>query len=212
MIWNVGSEVRVWKESGLLGRRVLAAEPAVLDEMWRDLRLADRAELVRRRHMAGARTAAARARPARRSRARRLPPARADGAREPVEAGARLGGVGARARDRSGDSRALPDLRRAPEAHRRRRRAAPRPADQARRLLNDAISQFEQAATLARRSPDPWLGLLRLYATSRRDPDQAQVALNEAVRRDYAAGPREYALLGDAARDKARTSSAAAAI
>ena len=57
-------------------------------------------ELVRRRHVAGARTAPARARPARRSRARRFPPARADGAREPVEAGAQLGGVGARARRR----------------------------------------------------------------------------------------------------------------
>jgi tetratricopeptide (TPR) repeat protein len=74
--------------------------------------------------------------------------------------------------------------------------------DQSRRLLNDAISQFEQAANLARRSPDPWLGLLRLYANSRRDPDQAQSALNEAVRREYSPGPREYALVGDAARDK----------
>jgi hypothetical protein len=35
IVWNVGREVRVWNESGLLGRRVLAAEPEALDDMWR---------------------------------------------------------------------------------------------------------------------------------------------------------------------------------
>ena len=75
--------------------------------------------------------------------------------------------------------------------------------DRARKLLNEAISQFEEAARIDRVSVDPWMGLLRLYSATRQDIVQAQKMLNEALRRGYTAAPRDYALLGEASRAKA---------
>ena len=87
----------------------------------RDLQLAERAQLARLGHVAGAPAAARGADAARRSRDPRLPPARADGAPEPVAPGPHVGGQGARDRRRRIAAGALPAVRRAREAHRRRR-------------------------------------------------------------------------------------------
>jgi serine/threonine protein kinase len=202
VFWNVGREVRVWNESGLLGRRVLAAEPSALEDMWRTFgSLTEQSSF-------GIGTLPARG-PMRLALVQHVDRVLDDFRRpEPTvrESQWKQARVWAAAALELGND---PEIRARfliCDAHLKRiagdaalRRGQ---LDQSRRLLNDAISQFEQAANLARRSPDPWLGLLRLYAGTRRDPDQAQIALNEAVRREYAAGPREYALLGDAARDR----------
>jgi hypothetical protein len=63
--------------------------------------------------------------------------------------------------------------------------------------LHDAVARFEEAADLNRRWPDPWLGLFRTYIYGLDDADQATKALNEAERRGYEAGRREFAQLGD---------------
>jgi serine/threonine-protein kinase len=202
-VWNIGREVRVWNESGLLGRRVLAAEPDALDDMWRTYGSLDeqstfgvgtwpargplRLALVQHvdRVLDDFRRPEPTVRENQWKQARTWAASALELGSDP-EIRARFLICDAHVKRIAGDTA----LRRGQ-------------LDQSRRLLNDAISQFEQAANLARRSPDPWLGLLRLYAGSRRDPNQAQAALNEAVRREYAAGPREYALLGDAGRDRA---------
>ena len=76
-------------------------------------------------------------------------------------------------------------------------------ADQGNRLLNDADSQFREASQLTRANPDAWLGLLRLHSGARSDPDQAQTDLNEAARRGWTAGARDYFLIGEATRNRA---------
>jgi serine/threonine protein kinase/tetratricopeptide (TPR) repeat protein len=202
MMWNVGREVRVWNESGLLGRRVLAAEPDALDEMWKTYGSLNEESAF------GVGTWPARG-PLRLALVQHVDRVLDDFRRpEPTvreNHWRQARNWAASALELGGDSEIRARFLIC-DAHVKRIAgdAALRKGqlDQSRRLLNEAISQFEQAANLARRSVDPWLGLLRLYATSRRDPDQAQVALNEAVRRDYAAGQREYALVGDAAREK----------
>jgi tetratricopeptide (TPR) repeat protein len=202
VVWNIGNEVRVWKESGLLGRRVLAAEPAVLDDMWKTYgALSDRSSF-------GVGTWPARG-PMRLALAQQVDRVLDDFRRpEPTvrenrwkQARAWAAAALELGADRYTRSRFL-----VCDAHLKRiagdvavRRGQ---SDQARRLLNDAISQFEQAGGLDRASPDPWLGLLRLQAVSRHDPERAQSALNEAVRRGYKPGPREFTLVADAALEK----------
>ena len=124
--WKVGGEMRVWSESDLLGRKVHAAEPEALDEMVETYSsLSERSSLgwgtwPARQPLREALTLHVdRVHP-------RLPPARADGAPEPVAAGAGVGGQGARDRRRRIAAGPLPAVRRAREADRRRRRD-PRP-------------------------------------------------------------------------------------
>jgi tetratricopeptide (TPR) repeat protein len=202
VVWNVGREVRVWNESGLLGRRVLAAEPDALDDMWKAY------GSLNEQSAFGVGTWPARG-PLRLALVQHVDRVLDDFRRpEPTvrESQWRQARAWAASALELGGNSEIRARFLICDAHLKRiagdvalRKGQ---LDQSRRLLNEAISQFEQAANLARRSVDPWLGLLRLYATSRRDPDQAQSALNEAVRREYAAGPREFALVGDAARDK----------
>lgn len=66
------------------------------------------------------------------------------------------------------------------------------------RRLHDAVSRFDEAARQDRAWPDPWLGLLRTYIHGLGDLEKAVSALNEAERRGYRAGRREFAQLADA--------------
>jgi serine/threonine-protein kinase len=75
--------------------------------------------------------------------------------------------------------------------------------DRGNHLLNEADSQFREASQLTRANPDAWLGLLRLHSGARSDPEQAQTDLNEAARRGWTAGPRDYFLIGEATRIRA---------
>ena len=66
------------------------------------------------------------------------------------------------------------------------------------RLLHDAVARFDESAKLDRSWPDPWIGLLRTYIVGLEELDKAVGALNEAERRGYRGGRREFAMLGDA--------------
>ncbi|HEY8549803.1 MAG TPA: serine/threonine-protein kinase [Vicinamibacterales bacterium] len=205
IVFNVGREIRVWRESGLLGRRVYAAEPAALDQM-----LATYSTLSQRSAF-GVGTWPARE-PLRTALVQHVDRVILDfrrpqptvretqwkQARAWAAAALEMGG------DSSVRSRFL-----VCDAHLKRisgdaalRRGQ---ADRGRRLINEAISGFEEAARLVRTSPDPWLGLFRLHALTRKDPEQAQEALNEAARRGYETGPRDYFILGESARLKAES-------
>ncbi len=65
------------------------------------------------------------------------------------------------------------------------------------RRLHAAVARFEEAAREDRGWADPWLGLLRVYVYGLDDPKKAAEALNEAERRGYRAGRREFAQLGE---------------
>jgi tetratricopeptide (TPR) repeat protein len=71
------------------------------------------------------------------------------------------------------------------------------------RLLSDARQKFEEAHELMPKSPDPWLGLARLYVDSLRDVERAQQALKQASRRGHDMGRREKAQLADGYRNRA---------
>jgi len=71
------------------------------------------------------------------------------------------------------------------------------------KLLNDARMQFETARELMAKSPDPYLGLARLYVYSLRDVDRAEEALRAAGKRGHEMGKREKAQLADGYRDRA---------
>ncbi len=71
------------------------------------------------------------------------------------------------------------------------------------RALQQSRENFLEAAQLDSKSPDPWLGLTRLYVYSLHDVDSAEGALKEAERRHYTAGKRETAQLADGYRDRA---------
>jgi serine/threonine-protein kinase len=205
IVWNVGREVRVWQESGSLGRKVYAAEPEALDTMWRafvelDERSAWRVGTWPARNPLRTtlvqhvdRVIADFRRPEPTVREVQWKQARGWAAAA-IELGA---GVGVRARLLICDGHVK---RIDGDAALRRGQI-----DRARKLLNDAISQFEEAARLDRASIDPWMGLLRIYSATRQDVALAQTALSEAVRRGYLAAPRDYALLGDAVRTKAES-------
>jgi tetratricopeptide (TPR) repeat protein len=76
----------------------------------------------------------------------------------------------------------------------------------ARQAANDSLRQavqlFEEAATLNGRWPDPYLGLVRVYAVDLDDLDRALEALNQAEKRGYKAGNREAAQFGDGYRSR----------
>ncbi|HUS04672.1 MAG TPA: serine/threonine-protein kinase [Bryobacteraceae bacterium] len=71
------------------------------------------------------------------------------------------------------------------------------------RLLQEARENFDSAAALLSKSPDPWLGLARLYVYSFHDVERAESALKEAERRGHDIGKRETAQLADGYRDRA---------
>jgi serine/threonine protein kinase/tetratricopeptide (TPR) repeat protein len=70
-------------------------------------------------------------------------------------------------------------------------------------LLQDAVRRFEEAARLDPESPDPYVGLARLYSVEMIDFDRASQAVAEAERRGQSLGRRAHAQLGDAIRRRA---------
>ena len=77
--------------------------------------------------------------------------------------------------------------------------------------FEEAVRAFRESARLDARSPDPYLGLARIYSYSLRDVDPLIEAIEEAERRGYTSGPREQAQRGDAYRFRAERSRLAAA-
>jgi tetratricopeptide (TPR) repeat protein len=69
-------------------------------------------------------------------------------------------------------------------------------------LLNEAVDKFDKSQQLLPHSPDPELGLARVYVYGLKDIDKAYAALQEAERLGYKLGNREKALLGDGYRDR----------
>ncbi len=70
------------------------------------------------------------------------------------------------------------------------------------RLLQEAREKFDEAAQLQPKSPDPWMGLSRLFVYSMHDVERAEIALKEAEKRGHEIGKRETALLGDGYRER----------
>jgi hypothetical protein len=70
------------------------------------------------------------------------------------------------------------------------------------KMLQEARAKFEQSADLLPRSPDPYLGLARLYVYSLHDVERAEDALKAAEKRGHNMGRRERAQLADGYRDR----------
>ncbi|MEO8368532.1 MAG: serine/threonine-protein kinase [Candidatus Solibacter sp.] len=68
--------------------------------------------------------------------------------------------------------------------------------------LNDAVTKFTEAQRLLPKSPDPELGLARVYVYGLKDIDKGYEALQQAQRRGYPLGNREKLLLADGYRDR----------
>ena len=62
---------------------------------------------------------------------------------------------------------------------------------------NAAETRFQEAAELLPRSPDPYLGLARLYTYDLRDIEKAKAALAKAQDNGYPLGNREKAQIAD---------------
>ena len=69
--------------------------------------------------------------------------------------------------------------------------------------LSLAVEKFDEAQKLLPKSPDPELGLARVYVYGLKDMDKGYEALQEAQKRGYALGNREKSLLADGYRDRA---------
>ncbi|HXK06493.1 MAG TPA: serine/threonine-protein kinase [Verrucomicrobiae bacterium] len=69
--------------------------------------------------------------------------------------------------------------------------------------LNLAVEKFTEARRLLPRSPDPELGLARVYVYGLKDIDKAYDALQEAQKLGYQLGNREKLQLADGYRDRA---------
>lgn len=69
--------------------------------------------------------------------------------------------------------------------------------------LRQAVEKFNDAQRLMPRSPDPQLGLARVYVYGLKDLDKAYEALGEAEKRGYRMGNREKSQLADGYRDRA---------
>ncbi len=69
--------------------------------------------------------------------------------------------------------------------------------------LNLAVEKFTEAQQLLPKSPDPELGLARVYVYGLKDIDKGYEALQQAQRRGYQLGNREKSLLADGYRDRA---------
>lgn len=68
---------------------------------------------------------------------------------------------------------------------------------------NVAVAKFNQAADLLKKSPDPYLGLARIYVYELNDMDKAEDALKQAARYGHPTGKRETAQLADGYRRRA---------
>ena len=68
--------------------------------------------------------------------------------------------------------------------------------------LNDAVDKFEEAQRLMPDSPDPALGLARVYVYGLHDIDRAYKALQDAEKRGHPLGTREKSQLADGYRDR----------
>ena len=68
---------------------------------------------------------------------------------------------------------------------------------------NLAIAKFNEAQQLMPHSPDPQLGLARVYVYGLKDIDKAYEALQQAEKLGYVLGKREKAQLADGYRDRA---------
>ena len=77
--------------------------------------------------------------------------------------------------------------------------------------FEEAVRGFRESARLDARSPDPYLGLARIYAYALREVEPLIEAIKEAEHRGYQPGPREQAQIGDAYRFRADRTQAAAA-
>ena len=65
------------------------------------------------------------------------------------------------------------------------------------------MEKFTEAQRLMPHSPDPQLGLARVYVYGLKDIDKAYDALGEAQKRGYPIGNREKSQLADGYRDRA---------
>jgi eukaryotic-like serine/threonine-protein kinase len=70
-------------------------------------------------------------------------------------------------------------------------------------VMNQAVDKFTEAQRLLPNSPDPELGLARVYVYGLKDIDKAYQALQEAQRLGYPLGVREKLQLADGYRDRA---------
>jgi eukaryotic-like serine/threonine-protein kinase len=201
--WKVGGEMRVWSESDLLGRKVHAAEPEALDEM-----VATYSSLSERSSL-GWGTWPAR-QPLREALTLHVDRVILD-FRQPEPTVRQNQWRQARAWAAKALEIGADDQLRARyllcDAHVKRidgdAAIRSRDADRGNRLLNEADSQFREASRLTRANPDAWLGLLRLHSGARSDPDKAQEDLNEAARRGWTPGARDYFLIGESTRNRA---------
>jgi len=69
--------------------------------------------------------------------------------------------------------------------------------------LNLAVEKFNEAQQLMPKSPDPQLGLARVYVYGLKDIDRAYEALQQAEKRGYKLGNRERSQLADGYRARA---------
>ncbi|MCU1232598.1 MAG: serine/threonine protein kinase [Candidatus Solibacter sp.] len=69
--------------------------------------------------------------------------------------------------------------------------------------LNGAVEKFNEAQQLLPKSPDPELGLARVYLYGLKDIDKGYEALQQAQHRGYPLGNREKSMLADGYRDRA---------
>jgi serine/threonine protein kinase len=69
--------------------------------------------------------------------------------------------------------------------------------------LSQAVEKFDEAQKLLPKSPDPELGLARVYVYGLKDIDKGYEALQQAQKRGYTLGNREKFLLADGYRDRA---------
>jgi hypothetical protein len=79
------------------------------------------------------------------------------------------------------------------------------------RLIEEARQDFHDAASYMKKSPDPWVGLARLYIYSLPDMDKAEAAFKEAARRGHDIGKRETGQLADGYRSEGERTIALAA-
>jgi tetratricopeptide (TPR) repeat protein/predicted Ser/Thr protein kinase len=69
--------------------------------------------------------------------------------------------------------------------------------------LNDAVERFTEAQQLMPQSPDPALGLARVYVYGLKDIDRASQAFDQAANHGYKLGNREKSQLADGYRERA---------